>query len=69
MAIARSRQQSKKSKQAIGKARVFSKEDADKLRAEAEADKAAEIAHKIAVEQKKKEQALKKAQEEAEKVE
>jgi hypothetical protein len=66
---ARSRQQAKKGKQTLGKARVLSKEDAEKLRAEAEAGKAAEIAKKIAIGQKKKEQALKKAQQEVEKTE
>jgi hypothetical protein len=55
VATARARQQAKKSKQTLGKARVLSKEDAEKLRAEAEAEKAAEIAKKIAIGQKKKE--------------
>jgi hypothetical protein len=39
------------------------------MRAEAEAEEQAEIAKKIAISQKKKEQELKKAQEEAEKAE
>ncbi len=66
---ARSRKQVRNAKKAIGKARVLGKEDADKLQAEIEAKEAAEIAHKAAIGQKKKEQALKKAQEEANKAE
>jgi hypothetical protein len=46
VATARARQQAKKGKQTLGKARVLSKEDAEKLRADAEAEKAAEIAKK-----------------------
>jgi hypothetical protein len=69
VATARARQQAKKGKQTLGKVRVLSKEDAEKLRANAEAKKAAEIAKKIAIGQKRKEQALKKAQQEAEKTE
>ena len=69
MATARARKQSKKGKKTLGKARVLSKDDADRLRADTETEKAAEIAHKIAMGQKKKEQALKKAQEEADKAE
>ena len=66
---ARSRKQVRKTKKALGKARVLSKEEANKLQAEAEAKEAADIAHKAAMGQKKKEQALKKAQEEADKAE
>jgi hypothetical protein len=39
------------------------------LQAEAEAKEAADIANRVAIEQKKKEQALKKVQEKADKVE
>jgi hypothetical protein len=69
VAIARAREQAKKGKQVIGKARLLSKDDADKLRADIEAKQAADIAHKTAMEEKKKEQARKKAQEETEKLE
>ena len=69
VAASRSRQQAKKGKKTLGKARSLSKEDVDKMRKEAEAKEAAEIAHKAAMEQKKKEQALKKAQKEADKAE
>jgi DDE superfamily endonuclease len=69
VATTRARKQVKKTKRAIGKARLLSKDHADKLRAEAEAKEAADIAHKVAVGQKKKEQTLKKAQEEADKTE
>jgi hypothetical protein len=48
---------------------VLSKDDADRLQEEAEAKDAADIAHRVAMGQKKKEQALKKAQEEAQKAE
>ena len=65
----RSRKQVRNAKKVIGKARVLGKEDADKLQAEIEVKEAAEIAHKAAIGQKKKEQALKKAQEEADKAE
>ena len=44
MAISRSKRRSKKSKQTINKAPVLSKEEADKLRAAAKAEKTAEIA-------------------------
>jgi hypothetical protein len=66
VAAARARREGKKNKQVISKARVLSKEDADKLRAEKEATEAAEIAHKASVQQKKEQAAVKKAQEEAE---
>jgi hypothetical protein len=69
MAITRARQQAKKGKRIISKARLLSKDNADKLRAEIGAKNAADIAHKIAVSRKKKEQAFKKAQEEVEKAE
>jgi hypothetical protein len=69
LAITRARQQAKKGKRIISKARLPSKDNADKLRAEIGAKKAADIAHKIAISRKKKEQALKKAQEEVEKAE
>jgi hypothetical protein len=66
VAAARARREGKKNKQVISKARVLSKEDADKLRAEKEVTEAAEIAHKASVQQKKEQGAVKKAQEEAE---
>lgn len=69
VATARSRKENRKAKKILGKARVLSKEDVDTLQAEAEAKEAADIAHQVAVEQKKKEQALKKTQEEADKAE
>jgi hypothetical protein len=69
VAIARAREQAKKGKQVISKARLLSKNDADRLRADIEAKEAADIAYKAAIEEKKKEQARKKAQEEAEKLE
>lgn len=46
VATARAHQQAKKGKQTLGKARVLSKEDAERLRAETETEKAAEIAKK-----------------------
>jgi hypothetical protein len=64
VAITRARQQGKKGKKVISKARLLSKNNADKLRAEIEAKETADIAHKVAMGQKKKEQALKKTQEE-----
>jgi hypothetical protein len=69
VATARARQEAKKGKQVISKARVLSKEDADRLRAEKEATGAAEAAHKAHMQQKKGQIALKRAEEEAEKVE
>jgi hypothetical protein len=69
VAAARTRREAKKGKQVISKARVLSKEDADKLRAEKEAMGAAEAAHKAHIQQKKEQMALKRAEEEAEKVE
>ncbi len=70
MAAARTRQQSKKgNKKTLGKARVLGKEAADAKRAEKEAKEAADIAHKVAMGQKKKEQMRKKAQQEADKAE
>jgi hypothetical protein len=67
VAIARARKDAKKSKRIINKARVLSKADADQLRLEAEAKEAADIAHKAAMEEKKKKQAVKMAQNQAEK--
>jgi pyruvate/2-oxoglutarate dehydrogenase complex dihydrolipoamide acyltransferase (E2) component len=69
VALTRARQQAKKGKKAISKARLLSKHDADQLRADIEAKKAADVAHKAATKHKKEEQALKKTQEEAEKAE
>jgi hypothetical protein len=69
VALTRARQQAKKGKKAISKARLLSKHDADQLRADIEAKKAADVAYKAATKLKKKEQALKKTQEEAEKAE
>ncbi|ERF70136.1 hypothetical protein EPUS_00323 [Endocarpon pusillum Z07020] len=69
VATARTRQQVKKGKQTLGKARLLDKEAADAKRAEIEAKEAADIAHRVAMDQKKKEQMLKKAQQEAEKAE
>jgi predicted component of type VI protein secretion system len=65
----RSRKQIRNAKKTLSKARVLSKDDADKLQKEAEAKEAADIAHRAAIGQKKKEQTLKKANEEAEKAE
>jgi hypothetical protein len=61
VAIARAREQGKKGKQVISKARLLSKNDADRLRADIEAKEAADIVYKAAMEEKKKEQARKKA--------
>ena len=58
--IAHSRKESRKTKKALNKVRTLDKEDADKLQANAEAKKTAEKVQKIAIGQKKKEQALKK---------
>jgi predicted component of type VI protein secretion system len=69
VATARARQEAKKGKQVISKARVLSKEDADRLQAEKEATRAAEAAHKAHIQQKKGQIALKRAEEEVEKVE
>jgi DDE superfamily endonuclease/helix-turn-helix, Psq domain/Tc5 transposase DNA-binding domain len=69
VATSRARQKAKKGKAAIGKARLLSRDDADKLRAEQEAKEAADIAHKVAIGQKRKAQNLKRAQEEADKAE
>jgi hypothetical protein len=69
VATARARREAKKGKQVISKARVLSKEDADRLRAEKEAVGAAEAAHQANIEQKKEQMALKRAEEAAEKVE
>jgi AAA15 family ATPase/GTPase len=69
VATVHARKQTKKGKQVIGKAHLLSKDDADRLRADIEAKETADIAHKAAMEEKKKEQARKKAQEEAEKLE
>ena len=68
MAAAHTRQQGKKgSKKTLSKARLLGKEAADAKRAEKEAKEAADITHKAAIGQKKKEQMLKKAQQEADK--
>jgi hypothetical protein len=48
---------------------LLSKYNADQLRADIEAKKAADIAYKAAVKHKKKEQALRKTQKKAEKAE
>jgi hypothetical protein len=69
VATARARKDAKKSKRIVTKARVLSRADADQLRINAEAKEAADRAHKAAMGQKKKEQASKKAQDEAEKIE
>jgi hypothetical protein len=69
VATARARREAKKGKQVISKARVLSKEDADRLRAEKEAVGAVEAAHQANIEQKKEQMALKRAEEAAEKVE
>jgi len=69
VATARARREAKKGKQVISKARVLSKEDADRLRAEKEAVGAAEAAHQANIKQKKEQMALKRAEEAAEKVE
>jgi hypothetical protein len=59
-------QQAKKGEKAIRKACVLSKQDADQLRADIETKKATCLAHKAVTKHKKKEQALKKTQEAAE---
>lgn len=64
VASARSRYQTKKVKQAISKARVLSKEDADRMRTEAGAEP--EIGKKVAISRKKKDQELKKVREQTE---
>jgi hypothetical protein len=69
VAIARARKDAKKSKRIVTKARVLSRADANQLRINAEAKEAANRAHKAAIGQKKKEQAFKKALDEAEKIE
>ena len=61
--------QSKKDKRTLDKARLLSKEAADVKRAEAETKETADIAHKVVIGQKKKEQMLKKTKEEADKTE
>jgi hypothetical protein len=68
VATARARQGAKKGKHVISKACVLSKEDADRLRAEKETMDATEEAHRANIQQKKEQAALKKAAEEAEKV-
>jgi hypothetical protein len=69
VALTRARQQTRKGKKTISKARLLSKHDADQLRADIEAKKAADIAYKAAVKHKKKEQALRKTQKKTEKAE
>jgi hypothetical protein len=64
VASARALKEHKKGKPIVTKARVLSKAEAEKLRAEMQAKEAADIAHKAAIGQKKKEQAHKKTQEE-----
>jgi hypothetical protein len=60
VATARARQEAKKGKQVISKARVLSKEDADKLWAEKEAMGAVKAAHKADIQQKKEQMTLKR---------
>jgi hypothetical protein len=60
VATARARLETKKGKQVISKARVLSKEDADKLWAEKEAMGAVKAAHKADIQQKKEQMALKR---------
>ena len=60
MTVARSRKENRKTKKALDKVRTLDKEDADKLQVDTEVKKTTEKAQKIAIEQKKKEQALKK---------
>jgi hypothetical protein len=67
VATARARQDAKKGKKTISKARLLSKDDADKLRAAEEAKEAADEAHRLAIAQKKQVIGHKKAQEMAEK--
>jgi hypothetical protein len=69
VATARAHKNAKKSKRIVTKARVLSRADADQLRINAKAKEAADRAHKAAIGQKRKEQASKKAQDEAEKIE
>jgi hypothetical protein len=69
VATARARQGAKKGKQVISKARLLSKEDADRLRAEKQTTVAAEAAYQANIQQKKEQMALKRAAEEADKVE
>jgi hypothetical protein len=69
VATTHAHQQGKKGKKVISKTRLLSKNDADKLRVEIEAKETADIAHKVAMGQMKKEQALKKTQEELKKTE
>jgi hypothetical protein len=69
VATARARQGAKKGKQVISKARLLSKEDADRLQAEKKTTDAAEAAYQANIQQKKEQMALKRAAEEADKVE
>jgi DDE superfamily endonuclease len=69
VATARARQGAKKGKHVISKARVLSKDDADRLRAEKVATDAAEAAQKANIQRKKEQIALKKAEEAEERVE
>ena len=62
-------QQSKKNKRTLDKARLLSKETADVKRTEVEVKKTADIVHKVAIGQKKKEQMLKKTKEKTDKTE
>ena len=62
-------QQNKKDKRILDKTRLLSKKTADVKRTEVEAKKAADIAYKVAIEQKKKEQMFKKIKKEADKTE
>jgi hypothetical protein len=66
---AHARQGAKKGKQVISKARLLSKEDADRLRAEKQTTDAAEAAYQANIQQKKEQMALKRAADEADKIE
>jgi hypothetical protein len=69
VATAHARKGAKKGKQVISKARLLSEEDADRLRAEKQTTDAAEAAYQANIQQKKEQMALKRAAEEADKVE
>jgi hypothetical protein len=69
VATACARQRAKKGKHVISKARVLSKDDADRLQAEKVATDAAEAAQKANIQRKKEQIALKKAEEAEERVE
>ena len=61
--------QNKKDKKTLDKTRLLSKEAADVKRTETETKETADIAHKVVIGQKKKEQMFKKTKEEADKTE